>query len=123
MTDYNYNVNPQQPQQNPYGATAPNAGKSDRRVLGMWGLWLGIASIVIGPFLFGLLSVAAIVLGAIAISKESRSKGLGIWGIVLGAVGFIWMLLFWFAVVPLLILAGLWMFVDTIPTYSYYTTF
>lgn len=116
MTDYNYNVNPQQ-QPNPYGSVNPDAGKSDKRVFGLWGLWLGIGGIILA---FGLPSVAAVVMGIVALVKEPRSKGLGIWGIVLGALGLIWTFLLWTIIVPLLVL---WAIVESVPSISPYTTY
>ena len=101
------------------GSRAPSGGqvgrgptakkpKSDKRVFGAWGLILGIASLIIGPLLFGLLSVGGIVFSIVALVRESRSKGLAIWGIVLSVLGLLWLVVFW----VLLIVFGAWLWID-----------
>ena len=106
--------------QSPHGeqplAAAP---ANDRRTLGLWALWTGIASVVIGPILFGLLSIPPVVLGIIALIKEPRSKALGIWGIVLGVIGFIWMIVFWTVVVAWLTVAVFSSLIGEMPSPSY----
>lgn len=82
--------------------------KSDKRVFGVWGLILGIASLIIGPVLFGLPSIGGVVLSIVALVRESRSKGLAIWGIVLSVLGLLWLVLFW----VLLIAFGAWLWID-----------
>lgn len=117
MSNYDPNqFDPSQPQPNPYGAVPAVNPKSDKRTLGLWALWTGIASIVIGPFLFGLLSIPPIVLGIIALIKEERSKALGIWGIVLGVIGFVWMFLFWTIGVTLLVVWSAVWFAENLPS-------
>lgn len=89
--------------QNPMGGPAPSqAPQSDKRTFGLWSLWLGIGGIVLA---FGLPSLAAVIFGIVALIKEPRSKVLGIWGIVLGALGIIWTFLLWTVIVPLIAIA------------------
>lgn len=91
--------------------------KSDRRVFGVWGLILGIASLIVGPVLFGLLSVGGIVFSIVALIRESRSKGLAIWGIVLSVLGLLWLLVFWL----LIVVFGAWLWLD-VTFFSPYAT-
>lgn len=106
--------------QNPYGGQPLAAPlETGKRTLGIWALWTGIASVVIGPIVFGLLSIPPVVLGIIALIKEPRSKALGIWGIVLGVIGFIWMILFWTVVMAWLISAVFVSLIGEMPPPSY----
>ncbi|WAC67290.1 hypothetical protein OVA14_06005 [Agrococcus sp. SL85] len=82
-----------------YGAPASTSKK-----LSLWGLILGISSIVIPLFLN---AIAGAVLSGIGIAKEPAAKVMAIWGLVLSILGLIWGFVFWFAVVPLVVLAAL----------------
>lgn len=90
-----------------YGAPASTSKK-----LSMWGLILGISSIVIPLFLN---AIAGGVLAGMGLAKEPAGKTMAIWGIVTSALGFIWAIAFWFAVVPLIFIAAL---AASVGTYS-----
>lgn len=63
---------------------APTQAASDSQVLGILALVSALSGI-----LFGLvfpLSIVAIVLGILALSREPRARTMAIWGIVLGAL-------------------------------------
>lgn len=109
-----------QPANNPLGgAPAYQPGPvNEKRTFGMWSLWLGIAGLIIP---IGLISLAALVFGIVALVKEPRAKVLGIWGVVLGGLGLIWTLIFWSVIVPLIILFGLGAaYVNEYGTYTSY---
>lgn len=59
------------------------------RALGILALILGIGGIVFQQWL---VSVAALVLGVLALRREPASRGFGIAGLVLGVVGAFWWL-------------------------------
>jgi hypothetical protein len=82
-----------QPQQSgsvAYGsyATAP----STKKTLSMWGLILGISSIILPLFVN---AIAGGVLAGIGLAKEPAGKTMAIWGLVLSILGFIWAFIFW----------------------------
>ena len=86
----------------------PMEGATDQSTSNPGTLWLPIPSLCLGIFAFlasigsdagtidndtfigGIIfSFAAIILGSISISKQSKGKGMAIAGIVLGAIGFL----------------------------------
>ena len=70
-----------------YGAPASTSKK-----LSLWGLILGISSIVVPIFLN---AIAGAVLSGIGIAKEPQGKTMAIWGLVLSILGLIWAFIFW----------------------------
>lgn len=96
-----------QPYQQPagqqqYGYAA--ASTSTSKKLSMWGLILGISSIIIPIWLN---AIAGGVLSGIGLAKEPQGKMMAIWGLVTSVLGFIWAFIFWLVVVPLIALAAL----------------
>lgn len=93
---------PEQPQQGGYQPYQPGAGNqyggyaaapaSTSKKLSMWGLILGISSIIIPIFLN---AIAGGVLSGIGLAKEPQGKTMAIWGIVTSVLGFIWGFIFW----------------------------
>ncbi len=81
---------PYQPAQPSYGYAAPAA--STKRTLSMWGLILGISSIVIPIWIN---AIAGGVLSGIGLAKEPAGKTMAIWGLVTSILGFIWAFIFW----------------------------
>lgn len=82
----------------PAGQTYGNyaAATSTKKTLSLWGLILGISSIIIPIFVN---AIAGAVLSGIGLAKEPAGKTMAIWGLVLSILGFIWAFIFW----PLLI--------------------
>lgn len=78
-----------------YGA-APSyayaAPTSTERKLSVWGLILGISSIVIPLFVN---AIAGGILSGIGIAKEPAGKVMAIWGLVTSILSFIWAFIFW----------------------------
>ena len=70
-----------------YGAPATTSKK-----LSMWGLILGISSIII-PIRIN--AIAGGVLSGIGLAKEPAGKTMAIWGLVTSILGFIWAFIFW----------------------------
>ncbi|GEK79279.1 SdpI family protein [Agrococcus baldri] len=91
----------QQPGQQQYGYAAVDTTK---KTLSLWGLILGISSIIIPIFLN---AIAGAVLSGIGLAKEPAGKTMAIWGLVLSILGFIWNIVFWTVVIPLIILAAI----------------
>lgn len=85
-----------------YGNYAATASTSKK--LSMWGLILGISSIIIPIFLN---AVAGAVLSGIGLAKEPAGKTMAIWGLVLSILGFIWNIVFWAVVIPLVVFAAI----------------
>lgn len=85
-----------------YGATYSAAPASTSKTLSMWGLILGISSIIIPLWIN---AIAGGVLAGIGMAKEPAGKTLAIWGIVTSVLGFIWAFIFWFFLLPLIALA------------------
>ena len=79
------------PSYDAYGAygTAP---VSTERKLSVWGLILGISSIVIPLFIN---AIAGGILSGIGLAKEPAGKTMAIWGLVTSILGFIWAFIFW----------------------------
>jgi hypothetical protein len=71
-----------------YGAVPASASKK----LSMWGLILGISSIVIPIWIN---AIAGGVLSGIGLAKEPAGKTMAIWGLVTSILGFIWAFIFW----------------------------
>lgn len=95
------------PASNPYGGGyapygAPAAPPSTSRTLSLWGLILGISSIVLP---LGLNAIAGGVLSGMGLAKEPRGKTMAIWGLVTSGLGFLWAPIFWFGVVPVILIA------------------
>lgn len=80
-----------------YGAPASTSKK-----LSMWGLILGISSIIIPIWLN---AIAGAVLSGIGIAKEPAGKTMAIWGLVLSILGFIWAFIFWPIVLTAILVA------------------
>lgn len=81
----------QQPGSAPgYGYGAAPASTSKK--LSMWGLILGISSIVIPIWIN---AIAGGVLSGIGLAKEPAGKTMAIWGLVTSVLGFIWAFIFW----------------------------
>jgi hypothetical protein len=72
------------------GYGAPPASSS--RKLSMWGLILGISSIIIPIWIN---AIAGGVLSGIGLAKEPAGKTMAIWGLVTSILGFIWAFIFW----------------------------
>lgn len=85
-----------------YGAYAA-APASTSKKLSMWGLILGISSIIFPIFIN---AVAGAVLAGIGLAKEPQGKTMAIWGLVTSILGFIWSFIFWPLVVFGLMLAA-----------------
>lgn len=77
-----------------YGYGAP---ASTKKTLSLWGLILGISSIIIPIWIN---AIAGGVLAGIGLAKEPQGKTMAIWGLVTSIVGFIWAFVAW----PLLIM-------------------
>lgn len=75
-----------------YGATYSGAPASTSKKLSMWGLILGISSIIIPIWIN---AIAGAVLSGIGLAKEPAGKTMAIWGIVTSVLGFIWAFIFW----------------------------
>ncbi len=73
-----------------YGYGAMPASTS--RKLSMWGLILGISSIIIPIWIN---AIAGGVLSGIGLAKEPAGKTMAIWGLVTSILGFIWAFIFW----------------------------
>ncbi len=102
---------PEQPAQGGYQAYQPGYGStygaapaSTSKKLSMWGLILGISSIVIPIWIN---AIAGGVLSGIGLAKEPAGKMMAIWGIVTSVLGFIWAFIFWPIVFTLVIAAAL----------------
>ncbi|MGC5076694.1 hypothetical protein [Agrococcus sp. DT81.2] len=65
---------------------------STSRKLSMWGLILGISSIIIPIWIN---AIAGGVLSGIGLAKEPAGKTMAIWGLVTSILGFIWAFIFW----------------------------
>ncbi|QUW18336.1 hypothetical protein [Agrococcus sp. Marseille-Q4369] len=76
------------PSYDAYGA----APVSTERKLSMWGLILGISSIVVPLFIN---AIAGGILSGVALAKEPAGKTMAIWGLVTSILGFIWAFVFW----------------------------
>lgn len=81
----------QQPGSAPSRSYATTAA-STKRTLSMWGLILGISSLVLPLFIN---AIAGGVLAGIGLAKEPAGKTMAIWGLVLSILGFIWAFIFW----------------------------
>ena len=109
---------PEQPGQGGYQAYQPSysagygAPASTSKKLSMWGLILGISSIVIPIWIN---AIAGGVLSGIGLAKEPAGKTLAIWGIVTSVLGFIWAFIFWPIVVTLIIAAAVLPYATTGP--------
>lgn len=95
-----------------YGASYGAAPASTSKKLSMWGLILGISSIVIPIWIN---AIAGGVLSGIGLAKEPAGKTLAIWGIVTSVLGFIWAFIFWPIVVTLIIAAAVLPYATTGP--------
>jgi len=79
----------------PYQAATPSWGAapaSASKKLSMWGLILGISSIIIPIWIN---AIAGGVLSGIGLAKEPAGKTMAIWGLVTSILGFIWAFVFW----------------------------
>lgn len=85
------------------GATYGAAPASTSKKLSMWGLILGISSIVIPIWIN---AIAGGVLSGIGLAKEPAGRTMAIWGIVTSVLGFIWAFIFWPIVFTLVIAAA-----------------
>ncbi len=91
-------TSPEQPSQGGYqpyqssGASTYGAAPSTSKKLSMWGLILGISSIIIPIWIN---AIAGGVLSGIGLAKEPAGKTMAIWGIVTSVLGFIWAFIFW----------------------------
>lgn len=85
-----------------YGSYAATASTSKK--LSLWGLILGISSIVIPIWIN---AIAGGVLSGIGIAKEPQGKMLAIWGLVTSVLGFIWAFIFWPLVLTVIFAAAL----------------
>jgi hypothetical protein len=65
-------------------ATAPVAPVDTARTLGITSLVLGLASIAFGYTV--LVPIAAIVIGAVGLSREPAGRNFSAWGIIVGTV-------------------------------------
>lgn len=81
-----------------YGAPATASKK-----LSMWGLILGISSIIIPIWIN---AIAGGVLSGIGLAKEPAGKTMAIWGIVTSVLGFIWAFIFWPIVFTIILAAA-----------------
>lgn len=90
-----------QPAGQTYGNYAVNTSTSKK--LSMWGLILGISSIVLPLFLN---AIAGAVLSGIGLAKEPAGKTMAIWGLVLSIVGFIWAFIAWPVIIFGIIIAA-----------------
>lgn len=79
-----------QPAGQAYGNYAVNTSTS--RKLSLWGLILGISSIIIPIWIN---AIAGGVLSGIGLAKEPAGKTMAIWGLVTSVLGFIWAFIFW----------------------------
>ena len=79
------------PSYDAYGAYGA-APVSTERKLSVWGLILGISSIVIPLFIN---AIAGGILSGIGLAKEPAGKTMAIWGLVTSILGFIWAFVFW----------------------------
>lgn len=82
-----------------YGSAATTSKK-----LSMWGLILGISSIIIPIWIN---AIAGGVLSGIGLAKEPAGKTMAIWGIVTSVLGFIWAFIFWPIVFTIIFAAAL----------------
>jgi hypothetical protein len=79
----------------PYSSSAASgygAAPSTSKKLSMWGLILGISSIIIPIWIN---AIAGGVLSGIGLAKEPAGKTMAIWGLVTSVLGFIWAFIFW----------------------------
>ena len=78
----------------PYQGSSPSYGAapSTSKKLSMWGLILGISSIIIPIWIN---AIAGGVLSGIGLAKEPAGKTMAIWGLVTSVLGFIWAFIFW----------------------------
>lgn len=83
-----------------YGYGAP---ASTKKTLSLWGLILGISSIVIPIWIN---AIAGGVLSGIGLAKEPQGKAMAIWGLVTSILGFIWAFVFWPLVITLVVAAA-----------------
>ncbi|WP_425842927.1 hypothetical protein [Agrococcus sp. TSP3-2-1] len=79
------------PSYDAYGAYGA-APVSTERKLSVWGLILGISSIVIPLFIN---AIAGGILSGMGLAKEPAGKTMAIWGLVTSILGFIWAFVFW----------------------------
>lgn len=86
-----------------YGASYSGAPASTSKKLSMWGLILGISSIIIPIWIN---AIAGGVLSGIGLAKEPAGKAMAIWGLVTSILGFIWAFIFWPIVFTLVIAAA-----------------
>ncbi|WP_347755820.1 hypothetical protein [Agrococcus sp. ProA11] len=84
-----------------YGNYAANTSTSKK--LSMWGLILGISSIIIPIWIN---AIAGAVLSGIGLAKEPQGKTMAIWGLVTSVLGFIWAFIFWPLVITLIFAAA-----------------
>ncbi|MCR8671054.1 hypothetical protein [Agrococcus sp. HG114] len=88
--------------QSMYGSYAA-APVSTKRTMSLWGLILGISSIVLPLFVN---AIAGGVLSGIGLAKEPAGKTMAIWGLVLSVLGFIWAFIFWPLVFAVIVAAA-----------------
>jgi len=87
--------------QGAYGYGAP---ASTKRTLSLWGLILGISSIVLPIWIN---AIAGGVLSGIGLAKEPAGRTMAIWGLVTSILGFIWAFIFWPLVFAVIFAAAL----------------
>lgn len=92
-----------QPAQGADQAYGGYAAASTSKKLSMWGLILGISSIIIPIWIN---AIAGAVLSGIGLAKEPQGKTLAIWGLVTSVLGFIWAFIFWPLVITLIFAAA-----------------
>ncbi|WP_405219377.1 hypothetical protein [Agrococcus sp. Ld7] len=84
-----------------YGNYAAAASTSKK--LSMWGLILGISSIIIPIWIN---AIAGAVLSGIGLAKEPQGKTMAIWGLVTSVLGFIWAFIFWPLIITVIFAAA-----------------
>ena len=88
-----------QPAGQQYGYAAP----STKRTMSLWGLILGISSILIPIWIN---AIAGGVLSGIGLAKEPAGKTMAIWGLVTSILGFIWAFIFWPLIITVIFAAA-----------------
>lgn len=103
---------PYQPGSTPSYATGYGAPASTSKTLSMWGLILGISSIIIPIWIN---AIAGGVLSGIGLAKEPAGRTMAIWGLVTSILGFIWAFIFWPVVIFGIIVAAIAPYATTSP--------